>query len=379
MRIKKCLLTITTILCFSILSGCWNYREIEDLVVVGGVAIDKGKDGRIFLTVETIQMEAGAEHPTQSKSFTISGKTIFDAVRNEIALTGKRLYWSHNKAVIISQDIAKEGILEILDWFHRDSETRADINILVSKEKTAREILLGEPAPKEIVSLALEEMLKNQKSLNKAPVVKIWKVINEIEASGIVTALPVVALQKRLPKMNGTAIFNKDKLIGFLDGEETEAFLFVRDEIRGGLLVVGKEDDITSSQISLEIFKSKTNLKPTINKADIKMNIHIDTTVTIDEINGKKNYMEERKKDLLEKSFEKIVSQRVEKVIKHVQSEYKVDIFGFGEKIREEDPQVWNQIKSSWENKFQYLPVNVTSNVHIKGSGMLAEPLKRGD
>lgn len=380
MRMRKCLsLTVIIFLCLAIISGCWNYREIDKLVVAGGVAIDKGKDGQYLITVETIQVGGGLEETTTSKSYSISGKTFFDAVRNEISITGKKIYWSHTKVVIISQEIAKEGILEILDWFHRDSETRADINLLVSKEKTAREILMGKPAPKKIVSLILEEMLKNQKSLSKAPVVEIWKAINEIESPGIVTVIPVVETKNRLPKIYGTSIFNKDKLIGFLNGEESKAFLFARDEIRGGLLVSDKEDENISSKISLEIFKSKTKIKPIINKDEIKMDIQIDTTVAIDETDGNKDYTDERTLKSLEKSFEKNLNQRVENVIKRVQTEYKVDIFGFGEKIREDEPQKWNEMESSWENKFKDLPVHVTSRIHIKGSGMLAEPLKRGD
>lgn len=372
-------ISVITILFLSINSGCWNYREIDKLVVVGGVAVDKGEDGHYYITVETIQIEGGTEEKTSSKTYSISGKTIFDAVRNEISKTGKKLYWSHTKVVIISQEIAKDGILEILDWFHRDSETRADINLLVSKEKTAKEILMSKPSRTEIVSLNLEEMLKNQKSLSKAPVVEIWKAIADIEAPGIVTALPLVQLENSLPKIYGTGVFKEDKLIGFLDGEESQASLFVRDEIRGGLLVSKKGDNKLSSQISLEIFKSKTKIKPIINRDGIKINISIDTTVAIDEMDGKDNYTDEHKLKWLENRFEKILTQRVEDVIKHVQTEYEVDIFGFGAKIQEEEPQKWKEIESNWGNIFKDLPVSISSNIHIKGSGMLAEPLNRGD
>lgn len=381
MKISKCfLLTIVTFVSLSLTTGCWNYREIDQLLIVGGVAIDKAKNGQYLLTVEAIHTEGGTETKTISKTFSMTGRTIFDAARNEISISGKKLYWSHAKVVIISKEVAEEGIIKILDWFQRDSETRADLNILVSNEKTASEIIVGKKDPQVIKALEIENMLKNQKALSKAPMIEIWKVINDIQAPGISAVIPVVGLNgSNKPIVKGTAIFNKDKLIGFLNGLESQNLLFIRDEIEGGLLVEGENEDYFPTPVTMEIFHSKTKSKPIIETNNITINISIGTTLAIDEIEGNENYMDDLELSNLKNSIEKMLNNRIENFIKETQFNYGVDIFGFGAKIKDEKPQKWKQIEHNWGEMYKEVNVNVKSKVKIKGSGTLAEPIKLGD
>ena len=37
-----------------LLTGCWDQRELADISIVTGMAVDKGKNGRYKLTVEAI-------------------------------------------------------------------------------------------------------------------------------------------------------------------------------------------------------------------------------------------------------------------------------------------------------------------------------------
>ncbi len=90
------------------LTGCWSYREIDQLAIVTGVAIDKGTSGDGYtVTVEIINFSSGGkEAKIGAKILEASGETIFDTVRNLIRISGKRLYWAHAAIVIISQDKA---------------------------------------------------------------------------------------------------------------------------------------------------------------------------------------------------------------------------------------------------------------------------------
>jgi spore germination protein KC len=56
-------LGLLTLIIFSpmIISGCWNYREVDQLLVVAGVALDKGKTERYAVTVEVIHMSGGKD------------------------------------------------------------------------------------------------------------------------------------------------------------------------------------------------------------------------------------------------------------------------------------------------------------------------------
>ena len=51
------LLTAIVIMSATLLSGCWNLTEIDQLAVVAGVAIDKGQNDRLRITVETVEVD----------------------------------------------------------------------------------------------------------------------------------------------------------------------------------------------------------------------------------------------------------------------------------------------------------------------------------
>ena len=44
--------------CLLLLSGCWDQKELNDIVLIDGVGIDKGKDGKIEVTVSFVIPQA---------------------------------------------------------------------------------------------------------------------------------------------------------------------------------------------------------------------------------------------------------------------------------------------------------------------------------
>lgn len=364
-------------------TGCWNYREVDKLAIVAGVAVDKGTNGQYMITVEIVNITGGRDTKTSSKIITTEGKTMFDAVRNGISLSGKKLYWSHTEVIILSKEVAAEGAVKVIDWYNRDSEARTEVYILVSQGNSAKEIFSGQEATEEIRSFALSDMLKNQERLSKAPIINVLQFDNDLEAEGISATAPAVNLKqmdgKMMPQIMGTAIFKKDKLIGFLNSEETKDLLFIKNKIKGGVLIEGTQGSDITIPVSLEIFKSKTKVIPVIDNQDININLIIDTSVAIDEIEGTENYIEDEGRLELEQSAGKTIKNRTESLIEKVQSEYDTDIFGFGAKLRSDKNEIWNNVSSNWEEEFKNLEVNVTAKVHVENSAILSKPLKEGD
>ncbi|MDF2989053.1 MAG: germination protein Ger(X)C family [Eubacterium sp.] len=381
-KVRTMALFLLSLTCSLFLTGCWNYREIDKMAIVAGVAVDKGSDGQLKVTAEIIASSGGRESKTESKIVTMEGKTVFDAVRNGIAITGKRLYWSHSIVLILSKDIGAEGIRKLLDWYIRDAECREDVNLLISVGQTAGEILSNEGTTEEIKSISLGETIKNQVSLSKAPKVDVLNFELESKNEGIATILPTVKLvevnKKMVPQIIGSAIIKADKIEGYLSGEETKALLFIRDEVNGGLLIDTPEQSSVAIPVSLEIFTNKTKVKPKVSGKDIKFDINVETTVAIDELHGSVNYIDEAGRKKLEIIAAKALKSELEFVINKLQADYGADIFGFGTKLRENKIKVWNRVNKNWEQIFSDMKVNVDTKVHIKNSGILAREYEKG-
>ena len=365
------------------LAGCWNYREVDELSIVAGVAVDKGIENTFQMTVEIVQISSGKEAKMTSKIITVEGNTMFDAARNLISLSGKKLYWSHAKVIILSKEVASEGIIKAIDWYNRDAETRQEVSILISKGLSAKEILEAQGSTEDVKSFVLDAIINNQVSLSKSPISDILKFNIESKTKGISTVIPTINLKKTtgkmIPQVMGTAIIKNDKLVGFLNGEETKDLLFIRNEVKGGLLIEEMETGSVHTFVSLEIFKNTTKVTPVVDDKDIKINLNLETTVAIDEIGGTENFIDDEGRMKLEGSAENILKKRIESLIDKIQSEYDADILGFGTKLQEDKPQEWNRVKNNWEEVFKDLKVNVKTKVHIKNSATLSKPLEKSD
>lgn len=383
MRKKQGILLSLVILSSLIFSGCWNYREVDELAIVSGIAVDKGYDDEITMTLEIVGFTNEKETRISSEIVTLKGKTIFDAARNGISVLGKKIYWSHLKVVIISEQVAREGVIKVVDWVNRDAETRSDANILICKGCLAKDVLVVPGKTNEIKSFRMQEIVDNERNLSKAPNIDILDFSNLLAGKGTVAIAPSVTLKNVdkgvVPQIFGTAVFKKDKLVCFLDGEETKDMLFVQNEIKGGVLVDAETHNNKNTLLSLEIFKNKTKIKPIAQDGEINFIVNIDTITAIDEVQGTVDFVDDGNRKKIEKSVASIRSKRIENLIKKMQDDYSADIFGFGEKLREDELKVWKNFDNDWEKKFRDIHVAVNMNVHIRNSATLSKPLELGD
>lgn len=365
-------------------TGCWDYREIEDLSIAAGAAIDKEGDEYV-VTVEIVDIQSGKESTMEPQIIEVKGESIFDAVRNAVQISGRKLYWSHAKIIIVSQDVAKEGIGKVLDFFVRDTELRNNLHIMVSKGKMAKELLETESITENIRSFEMYRTAMNHINVLKSPEVALYQLINDLSAEGKSAVLPVIGSIKNNKKeryqLSGTAVFKRDKLIGMLDGKETKILHYMTKMDKGGLLLGDEISEDNDSGITLEVFnnQSATEIKPEYINGEVVMNV----TVRIESAIAENEKLEDLSSDeaitQLKHQVEAAMEKQILELVHKVQSQYGSDIFGFGSTVKAEMPKVWKEIGSSWDEIFRGLKVNVHMDVHIINKASVYKPMEIGD
>ncbi|AIQ56041.1 hypothetical protein PBOR_02995 [Paenibacillus borealis] len=380
---RRILAVLVSVLLLGSISGCWNYAEVDDMSIVAGVAIDKNKaDGKLLLTVEMVDTNGGLDK-TQAgfKMISLSGDTMFEIVRNIISMTGKKLFWSHAKAIVFSEEIAREGLIKAIDWYSRDTETRSDVFIFVSKEKTAREILDLNSTTEAIMSFELAQMMRDEKHTSSAPTVEIWDFIDKLETSGNNSVAPMISIHEKNGQKNerveGTAIFVRDRMVGKLNGDETKNMLFVKNSIKGGVLDVEDKNGVPS--YSLEIISNHTKLKPIMIDGKLQMQIHTVTKTGLDEVMTPEGFFKDESIQDIEKRASERLQADILSLIHKVQQEYDADIFAFGENVHENQPKVWAKVKDHWPEVFADLEVTVSSKVTIQSTAKTSRAIRLGD
>lgn len=373
---------LAAVMLFS-LTGCWNYSEIDDMSIVAGVALDKNKaDNNIQMTVEMVDTQGGLQdNQTGFKMLSLTGDTIFSIARSMISLTGRKLFWSHAKVIIISEELAREGLVKVIDWYSRDTETRADVFIFVAGEKNAREVLNLNHTNKTIMSFELAQMMKDEPFTGTAPVVEIWDFIDKLETPGKSAIAPLITISEmngqKNGRVNGTAVFVEDRMVGKLDGTETQYALFAKNHVKGGVLTIDNERGRPT--YSLEILSNRTKVKPVWINGKLQIQVHTLTHTGLDEVMSTAPLTGKESLAAIEDRASAQVQHNILSVIRKLQREYQADIFGFGKAVHEAMPQSWHKLEERWPEEFKELDVKVNSKVIIQSTAKSSRTIKLGD
>lgn len=376
---KKYLLLLICTVCLSSLTGCWSYREIDKLSFVSGVAIDKDGPGKYELTAEIIDVDtSGTNAKFNSLTLNSKGESIFDCNRNMISVSAKKLYWGHATTVIISEDVARSGLLPILDWILRDSEPRLDLYLFIANTNKAKDILSLKPVSTEIVSFEMSTIVESSKKSSTIPTPKVYELVNQISKIGIYPVIPTVEEVFnegiKTMKITGGAIFKNDKLVSFLNENDIKPYLLATDDFDSGVLVFSLDDKQTEN-VTLEVFNTNTKVKPKFHNNELTMEVNVSAETFIGEIDTYLDVFKEENILNIKRLAEKKVKKDILDLVRKTQKEDSLDIFGFGENIKRNMPSLWKEIEYNWESIYKDLKVDIKADVKIKSSGHFSKTL----
>lgn len=357
------------------LTGCWNYIEIDTRINVSGFAIDKGEHGKKYhLSAEIVTVIQAEKGETEVTVIESDADTIFEGIRNLMPLTAQKLYFGHCKALIIGEAVARDGIAELMDMPIRNHELRIAIDVFVAQGGQGKDILMTEGLYNPIVAYELYDLTKMfSKAVGNSLTSRAYQIYNDLMTEGVSTVIPAVQIQevdeKKVVKLSGGAVLCKDKLAGYLDELEVKNLSFLRNKMKTGLITI--ESDKNSDEfMSFEIYKTKSETKLSFENDAPKADIVVNTTITVGELevpfDFKKAEDIEKIRSMLEEAEEKKFSDLVEKV----QTKFGCDVLGLGDLMQKTHPDKWGEYKYNWEATFQKMKVNVKSNITINGSGI---------
>ncbi len=383
MKIIKILLII--IIC-SLLTGCYNYRELNDLAIVSAVAVDKINDQyKVSVQVINIQKTDSGASDSNIPKFTVyskTGNTIQEAIRNIINESSKRIYANHVRLVVFGESLAKEGIYNILDIFIRDTESRKQFYLMISKDIDALSII-STITPNELLNATniVDSLKSNKVNIGSSINLTYEDILDLYLNDRTEVIIPSVTIKNKnsendelnnikqsevnnLIELSSMSYFKEDKLMGYLDENESIALSFILNNIKKTVLTIECGD---KKYASLEI--SETKVKKKNNKNII--NINITGTAAINEINC--NFDLEKSEEL--KKIDKLVNNKIENNINNLfkkMKEENIDIFKFKDLIYKNNYKYYKNNNIQLNN----IKVNINSNIKIDSKGSTIKVIK---
>lgn len=371
---RRFTLVLLAISC-AMLTGCWDYRGLDTLDIVTGLAIDKDAlTGEYLLTLEIIDIQGGPES-LGTLYVECSGETIFSALRNSKRRLINKLYGGNLQTLIISRQIAEtEGVDIILEELLRDNEPRETLTIVISEEETAKELLLTDGLDSRIIAYEIHEMvIEDSMTTASTKNVPLHKAYDATHTPGSSLVLPVLHRidnnGMNVAESNGIALFRGDRLIAIDGPKETMAYLFLVDEVGSGALAF----PITSPDvfISVEIKRSKTDVSVSMQDGQLDVYAHVKVKLNPLEIKGQQNLMHVSGRDELENRVEQEVTSRMLSYFQHAQAHHRTDTLGLGLLVYRQDPALWRAYESVWDDVFQKARLHVTVEADILTAGVL--------
>jgi spore germination protein KC len=392
MKLKR-LLFILIILSTIFLTGCWSSHEVNTLAITVCIGIDKTENGYL-VTEQVLNPRAIASKKATAESpvviYTAEGNDLAEIVRRFTTQSSRILYNADLRMVVIGEDVAKDGIQNILDYFLRNYEYRTEFYFVIAKNSTANEVL-GILTPIESVpgfSMYISLKMSEEKWAAMKSI-RIIELVNTIIADGdnpVLTGIEISQDEispkstdilkqsgeyKKL-KYTGLGAFNKDKIVGWLDEDESKGYNYITDNVKNTIEYADYDSKV---KITYEIInaKSKTKVYFLENKPAIEVKIKTKCNIVI--VEGEFDVSAEENKQILNKLLASKVKLLCEKALNKAQKELKTDIFGFGEAIHREYPKTWEKLKDDWNDKFTDLPVNITVEAETNQLGQIKKPL----
>lgn len=365
-------------------ASCKNAHELNKLAIVMGVAIDKSSDlNKIQATVQVAKVSAIGKSSSNlgvsdiSKNFINykgDGYTLMEAISLINQKLNRRLFFPHNQVIIISKEAAEEGVGKYLDFFLRNRETRL-LEWIVVSDTDASKILDVKPDMESTTGRSIGELIKKEKDVTQVPTVDLKEFTQKLMSK---SASPVAAIVKIIKEDNkdmmmltGTAVFNKDKMVGLLNKKESRGYLWGTGEMKGEIILVPEPKN--KGMLSLQITKSNTKITPEIKGNKIYMNMKISEEGDLGEQTSNEDEANPESFKEIQKSAEEAIKNEVMDAVKK-SKELNSDIFGFSDAIYQHYPKEWVKLECNWKQVYQDIIVNITVEAKLDRTGRITKP-----
>ncbi|MDQ0903563.1 Ger(x)C family spore germination protein [Paenibacillus sp. V4I7] len=389
------------LLTMPILSGCWSRIEVNDLAFVTAAGIDKMEDGKIRLALQVAiprmlgaagQGGFGGEKDIGTKAVWIvseKGETILDAYRRLQEKLPRRIFFSHSGIIIIGDQMARGGVSPILDFFIRQREARMRSYIIFTKgeslnilkfipklEKIPAEIMREQVKQHIGVRINLKDFVHMLVTEGVEPVAAEMELASSNLANEEDSKAPSPSNLETNLSVKGSAIFKKDRLVGWMNDLETRGVLWLRKEMKTGVVTVNIPKEKGNGKISVLILKAKTQITPILRNGELNMEVKVRAENELYENNSKLDVSDPKVIQFVENELEEDLKQRIQIVLDMAQKKFESDIFGFGIEVERRYPKEWkNKYKEHWEEEFPKLKVNIIANMTVNRTGLTNKPL----
>jgi spore germination protein KC len=406
----------------TIIPGCWDQAEIEELAIVRSIAIDyiEGERSPYFITLAVIRPGdiasgegGGGSGGSPTRLYSGNGASIELALQETNFSLSRMIFLAHNEIILVSEAAARQGISSVMDFILRDNQMRLT-NFVLIIPGTAHEILtqseqlesgiseeiLGlisqankssESEPQEVFVMMRQLCAPGQDTFTgvlhvgpqlKTVIPEIQERENDKEGSGATGGGGETGAgggaerdQPKILTLSGTAAFRGDKMAGFLNHIETRGLLWLNGDI--GQATISVPDPLRPAElVTLSIIRSQTKITPEIKNGNISFRVEVEIESNILSQTGFTDISTPETLKKLNSAKAAVIKVEIEKALQAMQS-LETDLVGFGTMINRKDPKMFQKIGQEWPRIFRDVTFDIHVKANVRRTGQLSKPVPK--
>lgn len=368
---KVILLIFLTFIC----TGCYNYKELNELGIVSAMGISK--DGDLYnLDIQLLNVLDSEKSGFNKSPITVisgQGETIFEAARSMNKKTSKVFFLADVDYVFLDQSVLNDGLDEIMDFLIRDTRLSLNFLVVTSTENKSLDILSSiSHFDTNSANNLYDAIMNSETRYGGINSLHVRELINNYYAKGKYTLFPNVYIKDTSKSSENDSledsksesyvevknmVFFKDKEAIELTDEETKGVNFLRNKIKNATLTI----ECDGGYFTIETLESKMKLKSKLNidQLNVKGNVGAEIVYygckdNLDNADVLKN---------INKKAEKEVESYITKAF-NKSKKYNYDFLGLGNYIYKNNYKYFDFENKDW-NKDGLNKLNLKYNIDV--------------
>lgn len=368
---KVILLIFLTFIC----TGCYNYKELNELGIVSAMGISK--DGDLYnLDIQLLNVLDSEKSGLNKSPITVisgQGETIFEAARSMNKKTSKVFFLADVDYVFLDQSVLNDGLDEIMDFLVRDTRLSLNFLVVTSTENKSLDILSSiSHFDTNSANNLYDAIMNSETRYGGINSLHVRELINNYYAKGKYTIFPNVYIKDTRKSSENDSledsksesyvevknmVFFKDKEAIELTDEETKGVNFLRNKIKNATLTI----ECDGGYFTIETLESKMKLKSKLNIDQLNVKGSVGAEIVY--YGCKDNLDNAGVLKSISKKAEKEIESYITKAF-NKSKKYNYDFLGLGNYIYKNNYKYFDFENKNW-NKDGLNKLNLKYNIDV--------------
>jgi len=352
------------------LSSCADSKDINEKIIITTVAVDI-KENEIYMYAEIANIEGGKQSQAggsagQKYIYVKShGKTMAEARDNLERQLDKETYLSAVRTLIITEDFARDYLVEYLNRLRADETYRKKTITVITKEDVD-ELFTARNEKNKSVGFAIEGLMITLEEAGESFSRSTSRMLENLSSSYSGFLISCIGLQDKEIALTGYSVVNGTTIDGFISMEESKGLVFLKADNPKFSYIVPYQD----TNFTIETSLKKRKIIPSYKDGIISFDLNFDFEAKLMYGDKKTPYgFDDAANAEVTALLTEMLKNELTDAVAQAQEKFKCDYLQFDDEFRIKFPEAFE--KMDWQKEFEAVIYTIDVTLTLSDTWMM--------